>query len=86
MQHCNHLVQINRLALLVFAAGVSLVWLNPVPVSGIGQEFTPLEHWSYRAIERFESLGMCDVPDDKPFTRTEFIAGPARPGRSARSY
>ncbi len=55
------------------AAAVVVVCLLPATVAGIGQEFIPLENWAYRAVERFESLGLCNVPDDAPFTRPEFI-------------
>jgi hypothetical protein len=41
---------------------------------GVGREFIALDHWAYRALDRFEALGLCDVPTDAPFTRTEFIA------------
>jgi hypothetical protein len=51
-----------------------LLCLAPVTADCIGQEFIPLENWSYKAIQRFESLGLCNVPDDAPFTRTGFIA------------
>ena len=54
-------------------AAVVAVCLVPVTVAAVGQEFIPLENWAYRAVERFESLGLCDVPDDAPFTRHEFI-------------
>jgi hypothetical protein len=55
---------------------MAVVWVAaciPSVAVGIGQEFIPLGHWSYRAVERFESLGMCDVPTDRPFTRPEFV-------------
>jgi hypothetical protein len=39
----------------------------------VGQEFIPLGNWAYDAIRRFETLGLCVVPDDAPFTRPEFI-------------
>lgn len=42
-------------------------------VYALGQEFIPLENWSYRAAERFEALGLCVVPEDRPLTRREFI-------------
>jgi len=39
----------------------------------VGREFIPLENWAYSAIERFEVLGLCRLPDDRPFTRSEFV-------------
>jgi hypothetical protein len=42
-------------------------------VVAVGQEFIPLESWSYRAVERFEALGLCVVPADRPLSRAEFI-------------
>ncbi len=44
-----------------------------VETSGVGQEFVPPDHWAYGALERFETLGLCNVPEDAPFTRPEFI-------------
>ncbi len=48
----------------------------------IGQEFIPPEHWSYRALVRFEALGFVDLPSSGPFSRTE-IAGFVRGIRAA---
>ncbi len=42
------------------------------PLFAIGQEFIPLDHWAYPALERFEALGLCRLPDDRPWTRAEF--------------
>jgi hypothetical protein len=53
--------------------GIVAVCLLPGVALGVGQEFIPLENWAYDAIDRFESLGLCNVPDDAPFTRPEFI-------------
>ncbi len=41
--------------------------------SAVGHERIPLDDWSYRAIERFEALGMCTLAEDRPFSRDEFI-------------
>jgi hypothetical protein len=73
VQRCNIRVFFKKFTLLTLAAGAALVCLVPPTALGVGQEFIPLENWSYKAIERFESLGMCNVPGDGPFTRTEFI-------------
>lgn len=37
-----------------------------------GNERIPLDNWSYRAIERFETLGYCVLPEDRPFSRRHF--------------
>jgi hypothetical protein len=47
--------------------------LAPSVASGVGQEIIPLGNWAYRAVERFETLGLCEVPNDRPFSRPEFI-------------
>jgi hypothetical protein len=53
--------------------GFVAVCLAPGAALGVGQEFIPLENWAYDAVDRFESLGLCNVPNDAPFTRPEFI-------------
>ena len=55
---------------MLIAAAAAYV---PHDVGAVGQEFIPLENWSYEAVERFEALGMCVLPEDRPFTREEFI-------------
>jgi hypothetical protein len=72
VQRCNTLVFLKKSSILA-AVGILAACLAPAPASGVGQEFIPLDNWSYKAIERFESLGLCNVPCDAPFTRTEFI-------------
>ena len=47
--------------------------LVPVATHAVGHERIPLDSWSYGAIERFEALGCCTLPEDRPFTRDEFI-------------
>ncbi|HEU4928281.1 MAG TPA: hypothetical protein VFU38_00510, partial [Candidatus Krumholzibacteria bacterium] len=47
--------------------------LAPRHVHAVGHERIPLDSWSYRAVERFEALGFCTLPEDRPFTRDEFI-------------
>lgn len=49
-----------------------LLFVRPGVVSGVGREFVPLGNWAYDAIERFEALGLCVVPNDRPLTRSEF--------------
>jgi hypothetical protein len=41
--------------------------------AGLGREFIPPDHWAYGALGRFEALGFCDLPSEKPFTRTQII-------------
>ncbi len=53
---------------------ISLVLvLAPAWASAVGHERIPLDSWSYRAIERFEALGYCTLPEDRPFSRDEFV-------------
>ena len=54
-----------------FVVGVCLA--GSAGAQSVGQEFIPLENWSYEAIERFEMLGMIKLPEDRPFNRLEFI-------------
>lgn len=61
----------RRIAAAILAGGLILA-LIPVRAGALGQEFIPLENWSYDAVERFEALGLCVVPEDRPLTRTEF--------------
>lgn len=44
----------------------------PCAADGIGREYIPLEDWSYEAVERFETLGLVVLPEDRPLTRAEF--------------
>jgi len=63
-----------RVARAVAPSAVVAAWLlAPGPSFCVGQEFIPLENWAYRAVERFEALGLCVVPDDRPLNRSEFI-------------
>ncbi len=39
----------------------------------VGREMIALDHWAYDVAERFEALGVCLLPTDRPFTRDEFI-------------
>jgi len=73
VQRCKAHVHFRDFTILTVAVGMMFACLAPVPAAGVGQELIPLENWSYKAIERFESLGMCNVPADGPFTRAEFI-------------
>ena len=55
-------------------ATISLVLLlAPRALYAVGHERIPLDSWAYRAVERFEALGWCTLPEDRPFTRDEFI-------------
>lgn len=53
---------------------VVLALAYPAGAFAVGHERIPLDHWCYRALERFESLGLCVLPDDRPFTRDEITA------------
>lgn len=44
-----------------------------VAAAPIGQEFLPPEHWAYRALERFETLGFVRLPSHRPFTRPDVV-------------
>ncbi|HEX5132031.1 MAG TPA: hypothetical protein VFX92_06050 [Candidatus Krumholzibacteria bacterium] len=39
-----------------------------------GNERIASGNWSYPAVERFETLGYCTLPEDRPFSRHEFAA------------
>ena len=52
-------------------AALILALACPAGARAVGHERFPLDHWSYPALERFESLGLCVLPDDRPFTRDE---------------
>ncbi|MDH4036751.1 MAG: capsule assembly Wzi family protein [Candidatus Krumholzibacteria bacterium] len=53
---------------------VAVVMIAAVPARAQGNERIPTDNWSYRAIERFETLGLCVLPEDRPFSRHEFAA------------
>ena len=38
-----------------------------------GQEFIPPEHWSYAALDRFEALGLVELPSWGLYTRRDVI-------------
>ena len=54
------------------AVVISLAAALPVAARAHGNERIPLDNWSYRAIERFETLGFCVLPEDRPLSRTQF--------------
>lgn len=39
----------------------------------VGQEFLPPEHWAYAALDRFEALGLVDLPSHRPFSRPDVV-------------
>jgi hypothetical protein len=39
-----------------------------------GNERIPIDNWSYPAIERFETLGLCVLPEDRPLSRHQFAS------------
>jgi hypothetical protein len=51
----------------------ALALLVPPGARAVGHERIPLDHWCYGALERFESLGLCVLADDRPFTRDEIV-------------
>ncbi len=57
----------------IFLALVTMLAIAPICARAVGHERIPLDSWSYRALERFEALGYCTLPEDRPFTRDEFI-------------
>jgi Capsule assembly protein Wzi len=63
-----------RFARRLARAALILALACPASAFAVGHERIPLDHWSYLALERFESLGLCVLPDDRPFTRDEIIA------------
>ncbi len=52
-------------ALSLFAAGGA---------NAHGNERIPPDNWSYPAVERFETLGYCVLPEDRPLSRHQFAA------------
>lgn len=55
---------------------ILLVVLFPVslPAQPIGKEFLPPEHWAYRALARFETLGLVHLPGERPYTRDDVVS------------
>jgi hypothetical protein len=60
-----------RFATRLARCALALALATPEVASAVGHERIPLDHWSYRALERFETLGYCVLPGDPPFTRDE---------------
>jgi hypothetical protein len=56
---------------IVAAVAVGLATL-PAACRAIGNERIATNTWSYDAIDRFETLGLCTLPEDRPFSRAEF--------------
>jgi len=52
-----------------------LLFIVPTKVISeeIGHEFLPPEHWSYTAFTRFEVLGFCKLPSERPYSRDDAI-------------
>ena len=73
MRRCKHLTPFDKSPRRTILIGCLVVFLYHGVSYGLGQEFIALDNWAYRAIERFEALGLCNVPDDAPFTRPEFV-------------
>ena len=70
---------VGRADALPTAAFLLIACLITVAGSGVGaldlgHEFLPPEHWSYDALERFESLGLVTLPSSRLYTRDE-VAG-----------
>ncbi len=51
-----------------------LLVFTPANVSALGHEMLPPDHWSYRALTRFEALGLVDLPSEKPFSRDQAVS------------
>lgn len=60
-----------RFAKRLARCALVLALATPAAALALGHERIPLDHWSYRALERFETLGLCTLPNDRPFTRDE---------------
>jgi len=68
--------RVNALASAPFRLTLSVfivVVLSNLPASAyeLGHEFLPPDHWAYRALERFETLGLVGLPSEKPYTRRD---------------
>ena len=46
---------------------------GPVRSQAVGHEFIPPEHWCYPALARFEALGLCRLPSERPYGRDDII-------------
>jgi len=55
---------------------ILLAFLFPVesPAQPLGKEFLPPEHWAYRALTRFEALGLVHLPGERPYTRDDVVS------------
>jgi len=56
-----------------YAFLLCLLLALPVPAAGLGHEFLPPDHWCYAAFERFEALGLVELPSMRPFSRDQAI-------------
>lgn len=56
---------------LLFVASSLAVAPTAARSQTVGQEFIPPEHWSYSALDCFETLGLVVLPSQALFTRTE---------------
>ncbi|UCH84040.1 MAG: hypothetical protein JSW50_16700 [Candidatus Latescibacterota bacterium] len=60
--------------LIVLLGVLFVIFLSsPVGSQSVGQEFIPPENWAYRALDRFEVLGLVVLPAEKPFLRDEIV-------------
>ncbi|MDH3197487.1 MAG: hypothetical protein OEO21_04525 [Candidatus Krumholzibacteria bacterium] len=62
-----------RVAWLLVLFSPSLRLPAQVLAEDIGHEFIPPEHWSYPALARFEALGLCRLPSERPYSRDDVI-------------
>lgn len=53
------------------AALAALAFMLPAPARALGNERIPVDHWCYPALERFETLGLCTLPEARPLGRAE---------------
>jgi hypothetical protein len=58
----------------LLAAAVALVACLPASPRAVGRERVPVDHWCYPALERFETLGWCTLPETRPLGRAEIRA------------
>lgn len=61
-----------RAAIRIVAVVAVVIATAPRVARAIGNERIPTDNWSYTAIDRFEALGLCTLPEDRPFNRAEF--------------
>ena len=61
----GRLILVSALALAAYSI--------PARTEPVGREFIPPDHWTYPALDRFEALGLVDLPTRGPYTRPEMV-------------